>query len=194
MATRKKIIPVTNIKAGDIPETDQELEKILDKMERKPKVVKKKTVDRQLEHHELMNWVESAPTPEEMQERADHANAGYPVFVKEEIDDVAANHEPGQMLPEDQAERAANGSGWQGEEIPDEEAGKAALDQHVKKAKMNAKDVLSAQMILDMFDAYHAGGNDATVAEQFGITRHIAWCVRHARPNIVKQYGPEIES
>src|SRR6266568_6951691 len=79
----------------------------------------KKVIERQLEHHELMDWVESAPTPEEMQERADHANAGFPVFMKEEIEDVAANHEPGQMLPEDQAERAASGSGWQGEEITD---------------------------------------------------------------------------
>jgi hypothetical protein len=31
------------------------------------------------------------------------------------------DYEPGQMLPEDQAERAANGSGWQGEDITDAE-------------------------------------------------------------------------
>jgi hypothetical protein len=81
----------------------------------------KKMIERQLGHYELMDWVESAATPEEMQERADHANAGYPVFVKEEVDDVAANHEPGQGLPEDQAELAASGSGYQGEEITDAE-------------------------------------------------------------------------
>jgi hypothetical protein len=82
----------------------------------------KKTSQRQLEHHELTDWVEQATTAEEQQERAEHANAGYPVMVAEEVevvDDRAANHEPGQPLPEDQAERAANGSGWQGEEITD---------------------------------------------------------------------------
>jgi hypothetical protein len=94
----------------------------------------KKIIERQLEHHELMDWVESASTPEEMQERAEHANAGFPVIVKEEIvDDTAANHEPGQMLPEDQAERAASGSGWQGEEIPDVKKKPATKLQVVRK-------------------------------------------------------------
>src|SRR5271157_1044724 len=82
------------------------------------------TTQRQLEHHELADWVESAETAKEQQERAEHANAGYPVMVTEEVevvDDVATNHEPGQPLPEDQAERAASGSGWQGEEITDAE-------------------------------------------------------------------------
>ncbi len=37
------------------------------------------------------------------------------------VADVAANHEPGQALPEDAAEQAASGSGYQGEEITDAE-------------------------------------------------------------------------
>ena len=52
-----------------------------------PLPVQKRTRQRQLEHHELMEWVESAETAEEMQERAEHANVGYPVFVTEEVVD-----------------------------------------------------------------------------------------------------------
>jgi hypothetical protein len=77
-----------NIRAGDIPETDQEVEKILEKMERKPKVVRKKVVERQLEDHELQDWVEQGATAKEQAERAEHANAGYPVMVKEEAQGV----------------------------------------------------------------------------------------------------------
>src|SRR6266566_318051 len=46
----------------------------------------KKTTQRQLEHHELTDWVEQAPTAEEQAERAEHANAGYPVMVTEEAE------------------------------------------------------------------------------------------------------------
>ena len=46
----------------------------------------KKPTQRQLEHHELTDWVESASTAQEQQERAEHANAGYPVIVTEETE------------------------------------------------------------------------------------------------------------
>jgi hypothetical protein len=41
--------------------------------------------------------------------------------MKKIIERQLEQHEPGQLLPEDVAERAASGSGWQGEEITDEE-------------------------------------------------------------------------
>lgn len=77
-----------NIKKGDIPETDQETEKLIAQMEKK--AAKKPTV----------------------------ARKNKKVIVL----DVAANHEPGQPLPEDAAERAASGSGWQGEEVVEKPA------------------------------------------------------------------------
>jgi hypothetical protein len=49
------------------------------------------------------------------------------------VADVAANHEPGQALSEDQAERAASGSGYQGEEITDAELEK---QQKARKPKL----------------------------------------------------------
>jgi hypothetical protein len=65
---------------------------------------------------------------------------GYPVMVNEEKDNVAANHEPGQALPEDAAERAASGSGYQGEEITDAEWEKTQKDKKLKVVRKNSKD------------------------------------------------------
>ena len=42
------------------------------------------TITRNMTNEELMDWVEAAPTAEEQQERAEHANAGYPVMIDEE--------------------------------------------------------------------------------------------------------------
>ena len=49
------------------------------------------------------------------------------------VADVAANQEPGQAVPEDQAERTASGSGYQGEEITDAELEK---QQKARKPKL----------------------------------------------------------
>lgn len=86
--TSKKV----NIKAGDIGETDEENEKLIEKLEkkstRKPKVARRPTKVIVLD-------------------------------MPDQITSYQENHQPGQPLPEDAAERAANGSGWQGEEVVD---------------------------------------------------------------------------
>ena len=121
MANKKLSLSEAQLAASGMLPQQQDIMGDSPKHQRQAKLAAKKTVERQLEHEEIQSWVESALTAAEMQERADHANAGYPVMVKEEVDDTAANHEPGQALPEDAAERAANGSGYQGEEITDAE-------------------------------------------------------------------------
>src|SRR6266699_5019230 len=79
--------------------------------------------------------------------------------------ETAANHEPGQQLPEDTAERAASGSGWQGEAVEEKPEVKKQPVQQVLKHKeivfhgqINGMDVYgyNSQEILDMADKAYA--------------------------------------
>ncbi len=44
----------------------------------------------------------------------------YATQCQEKLEDLLGDHEPGQRLPEDAAERAASGSAFQGEPVEDE--------------------------------------------------------------------------
>lgn len=90
---------------GDIPETDEELEKMLKKPVVRPSMKRQKMLAEQ-ELQQRQEW-----------DAANRAIAPDLVHGSPAVEEFLANHEPGQPLPEDMAERVASGSGWQGEEI-----------------------------------------------------------------------------
>jgi hypothetical protein len=193
-----------NIQAGDIPETDQEVEQELVKLDRR-----------------------------EAQKRGRLAEKKAAQEKAAQEQEAVANHEPGQPLPEDAAERAASGSGWQGEDVQvyhgterivkEKPATKpkaarkkiipvvtldgnqqVVTDDKTKKAlnsreKRGAKKVetakpkretgvskVTAQVVLTVFELARAGKSNAEIAAAESIPSSYIGTILVAHPNWVK--------
>ncbi len=164
-----------NIRAGDIPETDEEVEQELVKLDRR-------------EAQKRGRLAEKKAAQEQ---------------------EAAANHEPGQPLPEDAAERAASGSGWQGEEIPDVKKKPAPtkkrplknkreiaplVKEPVKKQQPKRETGVSrvnAQVVLTIFELAKKGDDNKAISSATKIPVSYIGPILMAHPDWVKHTQAE---